>query len=80
MSCFVEFSSAVAEKSKMDKPIRDKGDRLVFVIGPKTSRVVEDLGILLPVKFRCIPFCGTGVRGDVENKKVYAGRRTDDAL
>ena len=52
LSSFVEFSSAVPEKSKMSQPIRGQGGHLVFLIGPKTLNLVEDVEILLPVKFR----------------------------
>ena len=80
LSSFVEFHSAVSEeKSKMSQPIRGQGGHLVFPIGPKNTNLVEDVEILLPVKFCWIPF--SGFRGEVENVKVYAGRtdgRTDD--
>ena len=36
----------------MSQPIRGKGDHLVFPIGPKNTNLVEDVEILLPVKFR----------------------------
>ena len=53
MSSFVEFRSAVSEeKSKMSQPIRGQGDPLIFSIGPKNTNLVEDVKILLPVKFR----------------------------
>ena len=55
----------VLEKSKMSHPIRGKDGHLVFPIGPKKNNLVEDIVILLPVKFRCIPF--SGLRGEVEN-------------
>ena len=42
-----------------------------FQIGPKITNLVEDLEILLPVKFRWIPF--SGFRGEVEN--VSANQR-----
>ena len=45
--------------------IRGKGGHLVFLIGPKNTNFVEDVEMLLPVKFLWIPFCG--FRGDVEN-------------
>ena len=54
---FVEFHSAVSEeKSKMFQPIRGQGGHLVFPIDPKNTNLVEDVEILLPVKFRWIPF------------------------
>ena len=50
LSCFVEFRSAVSErKSKMSQPIRSQGGHLVF---PINTNLVEDIEILLPVKFR----------------------------
>ena len=36
----------------MSQPIRDQGGQLVFPIGPKNTNFVEDVEILLPVKFR----------------------------
>ena len=42
-----------------------KGGHLVFPIGPKNTNLVEDVEILLPVKFGCRPF--SGFRGEVEN-------------
>ena len=60
----------------MSQPIRGQGGHLVFPIGPKNTNLVEDVEILLPVRFRWILF--SGFRGEVENVKVYAGRTTDD--
>ena len=52
LSSFVEFRLAVSEeKSKMSQPIRGQGGHLVFPIGPKNTNLVEDLEILLSVKF-----------------------------
>ena len=69
---FVEFHWAVSEeKSKMSQPIRGQGGHLVFLIGPKNTNLVEDVEILLPVKFRWIPF--SGFRGEVQN--VSANQR-----
>ena len=66
MSSFVEFRSAVSEeKLKMSQPIRAQGGHLVFPIGPKNTNLVEDVEILLPVKFCWIPF--SSFRGEVEN-------------
>ena len=48
-----------------------QGGHLVFPIGQKNTNLVEDLEILLPVKFRWIPF--SGFRGEVEN--VSANQR-----
>ena len=73
LSSFVEFRSAVLEeKSKMSQPIRGQGGHLVFLIGPKNTNLVEDVEILLPMKFCWIPF--SGFRGEVEN--VSANQRT----
>ena len=72
LSSFVEFCSAVSEeKSKMSRQIRGQGGHLVFPTGPKNTNLVEDFDILLPVKFRWIPF--SGFRGEVEN--VSANQR-----
>ena len=72
LSSFVDFRSAVSEeKSKMSQPIRGQGGHLFFPIGPKNTKLVEDVEILLPVKFRWIPF--SGFRGEVEN--VSANQR-----
>ena len=49
----------------MPQPIRGQGGHLVFLIGPKNTNLVEDVEILLPVKFRWIPF--SGFRGEVKN-------------
>ena len=69
LSSFVEFRSAVLEeKSKMSQQIRGQGGHLVFPIGPKNTNLVEEVEILLPVKFRWIPF--SGFRGEVENVSV----------
>ena len=57
LSRFVEFRSAVSEeKSKILQPIRCHGGHLVSPIGPKNTNLVEDVEILLPVKFCWIPF------------------------
>ena len=58
-------------KSKMSRLIRGKGGHLVFLIGQKNTNLAEDIEILLPVKFRWIPF--SGFRGEVKN--VSANRR-----
>ena len=55
----------------MSQPIRGQGGHLVFPIGPKNTNLVEDIEILLPVKFHQIPF--SGFRGEVEN--VSANQR-----
>ena len=46
------------EKSKLSQPIRGRGGHLGFPIGPKNTNLVEHIEILLPVKFRRIPFGG----------------------
>ena len=55
----------------MSQPIRGQGGHLVFPIGPKNTNLVGDVDILLPVKFRWIPF--SGFKGEVEN--VSANQR-----
>ena len=55
----------------MSQPIRGQGGHLVFRISPKNTNLVEGIEILLPVKFRWIPF--SGFRGEVEN--VSANQR-----
>ena len=49
----------------MSQPISDQGGHLVFPIGPKNTHLVEDVEILLPVKFCWNLFIG--FRGEVEN-------------
>ena len=72
LSSFLEFYSAVSEeKSKMYQPIRSQGSHLVFPIVPKNTNLVEDVAILLPIKFRWISF--SGFRGEVKN--VSANQR-----
>ena len=72
LSSFFEFRSAVSEeKSKMSQPIRGQGGHLVFPISTKNTKLVEDIEILLPFKFRWIPF--SDFRGEVEN--VSANQR-----
>ena len=73
----VSYDSAVSEKkSKISQPIRGKGGHLVFPIGPKNTNLVEDIEILLPVKFRWILF--SGFREEVNKmwKLTTDGRRT----
>ena len=55
----------------MSQPIRGQGGHLVFPIGPKNTNLVEDVEILLPVKFCWISF--SRFRGEVEN--VSANQR-----
>ena len=38
--------------AKMSQPIRDQGANLVFLIGTINTNLVEDVEVLLPVKFR----------------------------
>ena len=57
----------------MFQPIRGKSGHLDFPIGPKNTNLVEDIEILVPVKFRLIPF--TGFRGVVGN--VSANQRQE---
>ena len=55
----------------MSQPIRGQGGHLVFLIGPKNTILVEDVEILLPVKFRWNQL--SGFSGEVEN--VSANQR-----
>ena len=55
----------------MSQPIRGQGGHLVFPKGSKNTNLVEDVEILLPVKFGSILF--RGFRGEVEN--VSANQR-----
>ena len=48
-----------------------QGEHFCLLIDPKNTNLVEDVEILLPVKFRWIPF--SGFRGEVEN--VSANQR-----
>ena len=49
----------------MSQQIKGQGGHLVFSIGTKNTNLVEDVEILLPVKFHQIPF--SGFKGEVEN-------------
>ena len=60
----------------MSQPIRGQGGNLVFPIGSKNTILVEDVEILLSVKFRHIPF--SSFKGEVEN--VSADRGQDGHL
>ena len=40
----------------MSRPIRGRGSHLGFPISPQNTNLVEHIEILLPVKFRRIPF------------------------
>ena len=55
----------------MSQPIRGEGGHLVFPISPKNKNLVEDVEILLPVKFHSILI--SGFTGEVEN--VSANQR-----
>ena len=55
----------------MSQQIRGQGGHLVFPIVPKNTNLVEELEILLPVKFLPIQF--SGFRGEVKN--VSANQR-----
>ena len=67
LSSFAEFHTVVAEKSKMSQPIKGREFHLCFSIGLKNNYFIEDVEILLPVKFRRILF--SHCRGEVENVK-----------
>ena len=51
-SCLEVHSAVSEEKSKMPQPIRGQGGHLLFPIGPKNTNLIEDVKILLPVRFR----------------------------
>ena len=53
-----------------------QGGHLVSSVGPTNIIMVEDVEILLPIQFRCIPF--SGLREEVEN--VSANQRPDGHL
>ena len=55
----------------MSQPIRGWGSHLGFPIGPKNMNLVEDIQILLPVKFCQIPL--SRFRREIEN--VSANQR-----
>ena len=67
-SCQVSLNSIQRFKRrsrKMAQPIRGQGGHLVFPISPKNTNLVEDVEILLPVKFRWTPF--SDFREEVKN-------------
>ena len=68
---YVKIRWIAVEKSKMSQEIGGQDDHLGFSIGPKNINFVEEFEILLPVKFRRMPF--SGWREDVE--KVLANQR-----
>ena len=55
----------------MSQQIRGRGGHLVSPIGLNNTNLVEDVEILLPVKFRCIPL--SDFREEVEH--VSANQR-----
>ena len=72
-SCQVSLNSVqrFQRRSKNVSAIRGRSCHFVFPIGSKNTNLVEGIEILLPVKFRWIPF--SGFRGEVEN--VSANQR-----
>ena len=67
-SCQVSLNSVQQFQMRSRKCLSQSETRaaiLFFPIGPKNKNFVEDVEILLPVKFRWIPF--SGFRGEVEN-------------
>ena len=73
-SCQVSLNSVRRFQRRSRKCLSQSEARaaiLFFPIGPKNANCVEDVEILLPVKFRWIPF--SGFRGEVEN--VSANQR-----
>ena len=73
-SCQVSLNSVLQfqrKSSNMSHPIRGQGGHIVFSISPKNTNLIEGVEILLPIKFRWIPFCGFS--GEVEN--VSANQR-----
>ena len=71
-SCRVSLNSVQLFQRRSRKCLsqsRGQGGHLVFPIGPKNTNFVEDVEILLPVKFRWIPF--SGFRGEVEKVSAY---------
>ena len=71
-SCQVSLNSVQRFQRRSGKcqPIRGQGPSC-FSDRPKNTHLVKDIKILLPVKFRWIPFCH--LRGEVEN--VSANQR-----
>ena len=56
----------------MSQLFRGQGGNRVFPIGSKNTNLVEDIEILLPVKFRQIPV--SGFRGKVEMSQPIRGK------
>ena len=73
-SCQVSLNSVQRFQRRSRKclsQLEARGGHLDFPIDKKNTNLVEDVGILLPVKFCWIPF--SGFRGEVEN--VSANQR-----
>ena len=74
-SCQVSLNSVQGFQRRSRKCLSQSQARaailLFYPIGPKNTNLVEDVEILLPVKFRWIPF--SGFRGEVQN--VSANQR-----
>ena len=56
----------------MSQPIRGWGGHLVFPIGQKNTYLVEDIEILLLIKFPWIPF--SGFKGEVKMSQQIRGQ------
>ena len=70
-SCQVSLNSVQQFQRRSRKCLSQSEARaavLFFPISPKNTNFVEDFEILLPVKFRWIPF--SGFRGEVKNVSV----------
>ena len=72
-SCQVSLQAVQRFQRRRRKCLSQSAARLaiLFFLGSKNTNFVEDVEILLPVKFRWIPF--SGFRGEVEN--VSANQR-----
>ena len=72
-SCQVSLNSVQQFQRRSRKCLSQLEARaaILFSVGPKNTNLVEDVEILLPVKFPWIPF--SGFRGEVEN--VSANQR-----
>ena len=72
LSSFVKFRLKVSEENTtISLQIRDQGGHLIFSIDPKNTNLIEDVDILLLVKFRWIPF--NGFRKEVDNVSANQG-------
>ena len=67
----LNFVQWFQKRSRKCQPIRGRGGHLVFPIGKEKTNFIEDVEILLSVKFRWILF--SCFRGEVEN--VSANQR-----